>query len=56
MKNHDYEISVHCGKVTDNFDKLKRLCEKEAEKLAATLEFPDGYKVIQVPFWTSDIP
>jgi hypothetical protein len=49
------ELSVHCGKLTDSFEKLQELCEKEASKLAAKLDIESGTDTI-VAFWTKDFP
>lgn len=57
MKTNKQEqrISIHCGKVTDDFDTLKMLCEKEAEKLKVTIQIADQ-SILSIPFWTADIP
>lgn len=48
------ELTVHCGNPDDSFEKLKRLCESEAEKLCLKIEI--GAKPIEIPFWTKDFP
>lgn len=30
---YNQELTIHCGNADDNFEKLKSLCESEAEKL-----------------------
>lgn len=49
------ELSVNCGKVTDSFEKLQELCEKEAAKLAVKLNIVTGTDTV-VAFWTKDFP
>ncbi len=51
----DQELSIECGKTTDNFEKLKMLCKKEADKLLTTINIP-SQSTISVAFWTIDIP
>ncbi len=46
------EMNVKCGESTDSFEKLETLCEKEAQKLAGTLEIPEQ-TTISVAFWTN---
>lgn len=48
------EIEVNCGKTNDSFEKLKRLCEIEAEKIC--LEIDVVSNSFEIPFWTEDIP
>lgn len=48
-------ITIHCGKVTDDIETLKALCEKEATKLKTTIQIIDQTSV-SVPFWTTEIP
>jgi len=48
-------ISISCGKTTDSFEKLQKLCREEAEKLSTTITISNLEK-ISVPFWTSDFP
>lgn len=47
--------SIQCGKVSDDFETLKKLCEKEAEHLKETLNLAQEEK-IEIPFWTKDFP
>lgn len=54
MKSNNQRFSVKCGKTTDDFEYLKMLCKKEAEKLSTTIAFSQS--TISVPFWTEDIP
>ena len=49
------DISISCGKTTDSFEKLQKLCRDEAEKLSKTITISNQGK-ISVPFWTSDFP
>ncbi len=51
--NTNQEFAVYCGHSRDNLDELKTLCEQEAANLQ--IEIPDD-KIIQVPFWTTDMP
>ncbi len=53
--NQKSNLAIRSGKETDSFDKLKELCEKEAEKLVKTIEVSDG-AVVRVPCWTKDVP
>lgn len=55
FEDMEKELSVHCGKLTDSFEKLQELCEKEAAKLAAKLDIASGTDV-EVAFWTKDFP
>lgn len=47
------EITVKCGKVSDSFKKLEKLCTLEADKL-----LKDGKinRDTKIAFWTSDAP
>lgn len=45
------EFSIHCGKNSDSFEKLEKLCNAEAIKLIEKLHIPEG-SVICVPCWT----
>jgi len=54
-ENSHTEISIECGKTTDNFEKLEMLCKEEAKKLSETIDF-SNLEVVSVPFWTSDFP
>lgn len=49
------ELQVNCGKTTDSFDDLKKLCNKKAEELLKTMEF-HGQDTISVSFWTENFP
>lgn len=49
------EISVHCGKVTDSFEKLEALCREEADRLSLTMDVPEG-QTVSAAFWTGDFP
>ncbi|WP_410691653.1 hypothetical protein [Chryseobacterium sp. SIMBA_038] len=46
---------ISIGKTTDSFEELQILSQKEAEKIAETLEIKEGEKHI-FQFWTSDFP
>lgn len=48
-------LQVTCGKTTDSFDDLKKLCNKEAEELLKTMEF-HGQDAVSVSFWTENFP
>ncbi len=47
------EITVRCGKVSDSFSKLEKLCSLEADKLLKDGKINRDTKII---FWTSDAP
>lgn len=47
--------NVSIGKTTDSFENLQILSQKEAEKIAKTLEIKEGEK-LSFGFWTSDFP
>ena len=54
--NNNYlnkNLSVHCGKESDGFDKLKELCANEAEKCLTTISVSEG-ECVSVSFWTAD--
>lgn len=36
-----------------SFESIKRLCDREAEKVSVEIYIPDG-QIIRVPFWTND--
>ncbi|MFT3795216.1 hypothetical protein [Flavobacterium sp.] len=48
-------ISISCGKTTDSFEKLQKLCREEADKLSKTITI-SNQETISVPFWTSNFP
>lgn len=50
----DQEIAVHCGNTNDSFERIKRLCEIEAEKICLKIDVMS--KPLEIPFWTEDIP
>lgn len=50
-ENQQSQLSIHCGSNTDSMEKLEKICKEEAEKLAKTIELPEGDSV-SVPFWT----
>lgn len=52
--NHT-SVSITCGKTTDSFEKLQKLCNQEAEKLSKSISILNQ-EIISVPFWTSDFP
>lgn len=47
--------NVSIGKTTDSFENLQILSQKEAEKIAQTLDIKEGEK-FSFRFWTSDFP
>ncbi|KIC61633.1 hypothetical protein [Chryseobacterium taiwanense] len=47
--------NVSIGKTTDSFEDLQILSQKEAEKIAKTLDIKEGEK-LNFGFWTSDFP
>lgn len=47
--------NISIGKTTDSFEDLQILSQKEAEKIAKTLEIKEGEK-LGFSFWTSDFP
>lgn len=48
-------LSVECGNTTDDFEYLRKVCKKEAEKLLASMDF-SSESTISVAFWTCDYP
>ena len=49
------ELAIHCGKTTDSFEKLKSICEKQADKLKTKITFSTQSEIV-IPFWTKDFP
>lgn len=49
------ELAVHCGKTTDSIEKLRSLCEEQADELKTKLTFSTQSE-IAVAFWTKDFP
>lgn len=47
--------NISIGKTTDPFEYLQILSQKEAEKIAETIEIAEDKK-ITFGFWTSDFP
>lgn len=47
--------NVSIGKTTNSFEDLQILSQKEAERIAKTLEIKKGEK-LSYGFWTSDFP
>ena len=47
--------NISIGKTTDSFEDLQILSQKEAEKIAKTLDIMEGEK-LSFGFWTSDFP
>lgn len=47
--------NVSIGKTTDSFEDLQILSQKEAEKIAKTLDIKEGEK-LSFGLWTSDLP
>lgn len=50
------KYSIQCGKTTDEFLYLQKLCAEKAIELSTTIEISDQDKEVSVPFWTTDIP
>ena len=50
MKQPNPEISIHCGKNSDDFEHLKILCHKEIDKLPKDIDISTT-----IVFWTKDI-
>lgn len=48
-------ISIVCGKTTNSFEDLQKMCQEEAEKLTKSITITNE-EIISVPFWTSDFP
>lgn len=55
-KDHQKEIQIERGKVSDNFDTLETICKKEADKIASTINLSDENSMAKASFWTSDFP
>ncbi|MEE6130530.1 hypothetical protein V2E39_24285 [Chryseobacterium arthrosphaerae] len=51
MSTNNFSI----GKTTDSFEELQILSQKEAEKIAQTLDIKEGEK-LSFKFWTFDFP
>lgn len=51
---YEYDSAIHCGNAEDSFEKLKSLCESEAEKIC--MEIAIGAEPVEIPFWTEDFP
>ena len=49
------ELAIHCGKTTDSFEKLKLICEEQADELKTKITFSTQSEIV-VPFWTKDFP
>ena len=49
------ELSIKCGKVSDNFEDLKSICKKRSEDLKSQLNIP-SQSTVTVTFWTEDFP
>jgi len=47
--------NISIGKTTDSFEDLQILSQKEAEKIAKTLDIKEGEK-LTFGFWTSNFP
>lgn len=54
-ENNSSNISIECGKTTNSFEELQKLCQVEAEKLSKNIG-TFNQAVVKVPFWTSDFP
>ena len=57
MKKENFKqpLCVSCGKTTDSFEYLEKLCNQKAKELAATIEIPIG-SIVEVAFWTENFP
>ena len=47
------EDQVTVGKVSDSMEKLTKLCNEKATKIAKTMRIEND---IEISFWTADIP
>ncbi|MDY0988724.1 hypothetical protein SOM12_14935 [Flavobacterium sp. CFBP9031] len=54
-ENRSNGISISCGKTTDDYSKLQKMCEEKAMELAKTIEIGKD-EIVSVPCWTSDFP
>ena len=45
---YKYRSAVYCGSADDSFEKLKSLCESEAEKICSEIEIDS--EPIEIPF------
>ena len=62
-KEEEITFTFHCGKNTDNFEDLEKMCRQLADKLVDVLDaieikgVPEKMKVEpEIVFWTSDLP
>ena len=62
-KEEDITFTFHCGKNSDSFEDLEKMCRQLADKLVDVLDaieikgVPENMKVEpEIVFWTSDIP
>lgn len=46
------DITIECGKASDSFEKLEKLCDAEAGKIMLTLDVPND-AIIEIPCWTA---
>lgn len=54
-ENQNSELSLKIGNVSDGFETLKKLCEKEMEEMLPTVNLSEK-DCLYVDFWTSDVP
>ena len=52
----DNKFLIQCGKTTDEFLYLQKICAEKAIELSTTIDISDQDKEVSVPFWTTDIP
>lgn len=55
LTSNQQNLAIHCGKATDSFEKLKSICEKQANELKNKMDFSVQSEIV-VPFWTEDFP
>lgn len=55
LTSNQQSLAIHCGKTTDSFEKLKSICEKQANELKTKMDFSVQSEIV-VPFWTEDFP
>ncbi|MBQ8888772.1 MAG: hypothetical protein IJY59_04715 [Bacteroidaceae bacterium] len=48
------ELTIKCGKVSDNFETLKSMCIGKSEELKKQLDLSN--QSVTVAFWTEDFP
>ena len=53
--SNQQNLAIHCGTTTDSFEKLKSICEKQANELKTKMDFSAQSEIV-VSFWTEDFP